>query len=76
MTIELTKPTRGALHEHVSTPWPALPICFDSSGVLSSYPSESSLDFVVGINAIAWGLSDTFFHYPRLEEVMAEWAKC
>jgi hypothetical protein len=74
MSVELTKPTKGMLHEHVSSPWPALPICYDSSSVLSSYPSESAIDFVVGINAIAWGKSDNFYHYPHLEEVMAEWA--
>ena len=73
MNIELTTPTRGALHEHISTP-PALPICYDSSGVLSSYPSESALDFVVGINAIAWGQSNEIYPYPHLEEVLAEWA--
>ncbi len=74
MNLELTKPTKGILSEHVSSPWPSLPICFDSSGVLSSYPSESFLDFVVGINAIAWGQSNEIYHYPRLEEVLSEWA--
>ena len=74
MTIELTKPTTGVLHEHVSSPWPALPICFDSSSVLSILPAASPLDFVVGINAIAWGLSNEVYPYPRLEEVMTEWA--
>ena len=73
MNIELTGPTKGLLHEHISSP-PALPICFDSSGVLSSYPTEAPLDFVVGINGIAWGLSNEVYPYPSSEEVMAEWA--
>jgi len=73
MNIELTAPTRGALHEHVSSP-PALPICFDSSGVLSSYPAKSPLDFVVGINALAWGESNEIYPYPHMEEVLSEWA--
>lgn len=74
MSIELTRPTRGALHEHVSSPWPALPICFDSSDVVSSYPSESALDFVVGINSIAWGQCNEIYPSPHLEEIFSEWA--
>jgi hypothetical protein len=72
MNIELTAPTRGSLHEHIFTP-PALPICFDSSSVVSIYPSESGLDFVVGINAIAWGQCDEIYPYPHREEMLAEW---
>lgn len=73
MNVELTKPTKGTLHRYVSDP-PALPICFDSSGVVSSYPSESTLDFVVGINAIAWGQCNEIYPYPHLEEILAEGA--
>ena len=73
MNIELTGPTTGALHEHISTP-PALPICFDSSDMLSSYPPEGPLDFVAGINAIAWGQSNEIYPYPRQQEVLAEWS--
>ena len=73
MNIELTKPTRGSLHEHVSST-PALPICFESSGLLSSYPSKGPLDFVLGINALAWGESDEIYPYPHMEEILLEWA--
>lgn len=71
MNVELTKPTRGSLHEHILSP-PALPICFDSSSVVSSYPSESVLDFVIGINAIAWGQCNEIYPYPHSEEALAE----
>jgi hypothetical protein len=73
MNIELSKPTRGALHEHISSP-PALPICFDSSSLINAHSSDTPLDFVVNINAIAWGLSGEHYPWPRLEEVLAEWA--
>jgi len=73
MNIELTAPTKGSLHEHVSS-LPSLPVCFDSSGALPLYPAKSQLDFVVGINAIAWGESDEIYPYPHMEEVLSEWA--
>lgn len=73
MNVELTKITRGTLHEHIFTP-PALPICFDSSGVANGYPLPAPLSFIVGVNAIAWGRSNEIYPYPRLEEIKAEWA--
>lgn len=73
MNIELTAPTKGALHEYISSP-PALPVCFDSSFVLSGYPAATPLDFVIGTNAIAWGMSNEIYPYPHTEEILSEWA--
>ena len=73
MNIELTAPTRGALHEYISSP-PALPVCFDSSGLVSMRVDRGPLDFVVGINAIAWGESNEIYPYPSREEALSEWA--
>jgi len=76
MNVELTTPTRGALHEHISSP-PALPICFDSSeGV--SHPSHSKyfdgLNFVAEVNVLAWGQCNEIYPVPHREEMEFEWA--
>ena len=79
--IELTRGTRGTLHEHISSP-PALPICFDSSnGVthprwanpVDSNTAFTSLDFVLEVNTLAWGQCDEFYPPPHQEEIAVEW---
>lgn len=76
MEVELTTPTRGALHEHISTP-PALPICFDSSDGVS-HPSRSKyfegLNFVTEVNTLAWGQCNEIYPVPYREEMDFEWA--
>jgi hypothetical protein len=81
MSIELSKPTRGTLHEHISSP-PALPICFDGSeGVTHPKWSRSNdsnnvvtaLDFVLEINTLGWGACGEIYPVPRREEIATEW---
>ena len=76
MKIKSVEPTRGTLHEHVSSP-PALPVCFDSSDV-ARHPKWSNgvvtaLDFVLEVNSLAWGQCGDIYPLPLLEEVTFEW---
>ena len=67
-----TMPTRGTLWDHILTP-PALPLCFDSSDKVSVPSMSHPLDFVLRINALAWGQCDEIYAYPSHQEVETEW---
>jgi hypothetical protein len=72
MKTEAKASTRGNLWDHILTP-PALPLCFDSSEGVSIPPMSHPLDFVVRVNALAWGLCDEIYSYPSPQEVEVEW---